>query len=51
MTKDGHMYLDENVIKPEHPIHEYTHLWDRIVEQKNPILRKQGVELMRAESP
>ena len=26
MTKDGHMYLDENVIKPEHPIHEYTHL-------------------------
>ena len=31
VDKDGNMYLDETIIKPEHPIHEYTHLWDRAV--------------------
>ncbi len=36
VDKDGKMYLDETVISPEHPIHEYTHLWDRTVQQKNP---------------
>ena len=32
---------------PEHPIHEYTHLWDRIVQQKNSKLWNRGVELMK----
>lgn len=30
------IYLDETAITPEHPIHEYTHLWDRVVQEKNP---------------
>ena len=47
VTKDGKIYLDETVISPEHPIHEYTHIWDRIVAQKNPKLWKRGVELMK----
>jgi len=47
VTKDGKIYLDETAISPEHPIHEYTHIWDRIVAQKNPKLWKRGVELMR----
>ena len=46
VDKDGKMYLDETVISPEHPIHEYTHLWDRAVQQKNPELWNRGVELM-----
>ena len=29
VDKQGRIYLDEAVISPEHPIHEYTHLWDR----------------------
>lgn len=29
VDKQGRIYLDETVISPEHPIHEYTHLWDR----------------------
>ncbi len=29
VDKLGRIYLDETVISPEHPIHEYTHLWDR----------------------
>ena len=31
VDKVGNIYLDEDVISPEHPIHEYTHLWDRAV--------------------
>ena len=38
VDKDGKMYLDETVISPEHPIHEYTHLWNRAVRKKNPEL-------------
>ena len=38
LDKDGKMYLDETVISPEHPIREYTHLWDRAVRKKNPEL-------------
>ena len=47
VTPEGEIYLDENVISPEHPIHEYTHLWDRAVAKKNPKLWKKGVELMK----
>ena len=46
-TPDGKIYLDERVIKPEHPIHEYTHLWDRVVRSKNEALWNRGVELMK----
>lgn len=31
VDKDGNLYLDGTIIKPEHPIHEYTHLWDKAV--------------------
>ena len=34
VDKAGNIYLDETVISPEHPIHEYTHLWDRPVRRK-----------------
>ena len=50
VDKEGNIYLDETVISPEHPIHEYTHLWDRIVAKKNPKLWQRGVELMKQTS-
>jgi len=50
VDKEGNIYLDETVISPEHPIHEYTHLWDRIVAKNNPKLWKRGVELMKQTS-
>lgn len=46
-TPEGSIYLDRTIIKPEHPIHEYTHLWDRAVIQKNERLWNRGVELMK----
>lgn len=49
-TPKGAIYLDERVIKPEHPIHEYTHLWDRVIRSKNEALWNRGVELMKQTS-
>ncbi len=45
VDKEGNIYLDETKIIPEHPILEYTHLWDRAskeiliygIEDANPI--------------
>ena len=50
VDKDGNIYLDETKISPEHPIHEYTHLWDRTVQKHNPQLWSRGVELMKQTS-
>lgn len=50
VDKDGNIYLDETKISPEHPIHEYTHLWDRAVQKHNPALWNKGVELMKQTS-
>ena len=50
VDKEGNIYLDETKISPEHPIHEYTHLWDKTVQQKNPKLWQRGVELMKKTS-
>ncbi len=47
VTPEGHIYLDETVITPEHPIHEYTHIWDAYVRTYNPKLWKRGVDLMQ----
>ena len=50
VDKEGNIYLDETKISPEHPIHEYTHLWDRAVQRRNPQLWQRGVELMKQTS-
>lgn len=47
VDKNGVIHLDKNKIRPEHPIHEYTHIWDRVVALKNPSLWVRGVELMK----
>lgn len=50
VDKEGNIYLDENVISPEHPIHEYTHLWDRALQKTNSKLWNRGVKLMKQTS-
>jgi hypothetical protein len=50
VTPNNDIYLDEEIISPQHPIHEYTHIWDRMVAKKNPELWKRGVELMKQTS-
>ena len=47
VDKDGNIYLDETVISPEHPIHEYTHLWDRYVAKLNPKLWQTGIDIFK----
>lgn len=50
VNPNGRMFLDETKISPEHPIHEYTHLWDRALQKTNPELWNRGVELMKQTS-
>ena len=45
VDKEGNIYLDETVISPEHPLHEYTHLWDRAVQKHNPEMWNRGVTI------
>ena len=47
VTKNGEIYLDETKISPEHPIHEYTHLWDMVVQKKKPELWAKGISLLQ----
>jgi predicted RNA methylase len=35
-TVDGKIYLDTKKMKPETPLHEYTHLWTEALKKKNP---------------
>lgn len=50
VDKEGNIYLDETKISPNHPIHEYTHLWDRAVQKNNHKLWLKGIELMKKTS-
>lgn len=45
--KDGNIYLDTSKINSEHSIHEYTHLWDRVITEKNPKLWERGIQLKK----
>lgn len=44
---DGIIYLDPDQMQLDTPIHEYTHLWDQLCQQKHPALWKEGVALMK----
>ena len=46
----GKIYLNAEHLNPNTPIHEYTHLWDKVCKAKNPELWKRGVELMKQTS-
>lgn len=46
-THGGEVWLNRDAMNPETPLHEYTHLWDRMVQRENPELWARGVELMK----
>ena len=43
----GKIYLNEDRLDADVPIHEYTHLWDKMVQRSNPELWARGVQLMK----
>lgn len=44
---NGKIYLNQEHLNPNTPIHEYTHLWFSALKDANPELYKRGVELMK----
>ena len=49
-VKDGKVYIDPDLLNANTPIHEYTHIWDDAVKQRNPQLWAKGVELLKQTS-
>lgn len=43
----GEVYLNRDAMNPETPLHEYTHLWDAMVQREKPELWQRGKELMK----
>ena len=46
-VKDGKIYIDRELLDANTPVHEYTHIWDKAVREKNPELWNKGVELLK----
>lgn len=46
-TRGGKIYLDPELINADTPIHEYTHIWDKLLQITNPTLWRKGVEVMK----
>ncbi|MFA6859379.1 MAG: hypothetical protein WCR48_06665, partial [Bacteroidales bacterium] len=46
-ASQGVIYLNEEKMNPNTPIHEYTHLWFAALKESNPELYTRGVELMK----
>ena len=46
-TVGGKIYLNQEHLNPNTPIHEYTHLWFSALKDANPELYKRGVVLMK----
>ena len=46
---DGEVYFDKDAkgFSSEHVVHEYTHLWDKVIQKKNPKFWARGVYLMQ----
>lgn len=43
----GKVFLNRDAMNPETPLHEYSHLWDEMVQKENPELWERGKELMK----
>ena len=46
-AKGGKIYLTEQGLNPNTPIHEYTHLWAKALQQKNPAAWRSIVNLLK----
>ena len=47
LMQNGEIYLDMSLLNPNTPIHEYTHIWDAIIMEKNPQLWEEGKKLLK----
>ena len=47
VDRKGNIYIDDEIISPDHLMHEYTHIWDRAVFLKDRKLWDAGIRLMK----
>jgi len=46
-TTNGGIVINKDKFRLDTPVHEYTHIWDSVVQKEAPELWKRGVELMK----
>lgn len=46
-VKDGVVYVDTNNVNANIPVHEFTHVWDKIIQETNPELWERGKSIMK----
>ena len=46
-VKDGKIYLDPDLLDSNVPIHEYTHIWDKVLQAQKPAFWKAGKTLLK----
>lgn len=46
-AKDGKIYLNVQGFNAHTPVHEYSHVWSRVVQKTNPTLWNKGVSLLK----
>ena len=46
-TKDGKIYLADDLFNAHTPLHEHAHIFMKVIEKKNPRLHQRGIELWK----
>jgi len=49
-AQNGQIFLNENAFNANTPAHEFTHIWAKVAQEKNPKLWAEGVNLLKSDA-
>ena len=49
-AQNGQIFLNENAFNANTPAHEFTHIWAKVAQEKNPQLWAEGVKLLQTDA-
>lgn len=49
-AQNGQIFLNENAFNANTPAHEFTHIWAKVAQEKNPKLWAEGVSLLKSDA-
>lgn len=49
-AQNGQIFLNENAFNANTPAHEFTHIWAKVAQEKNPKLWAEGVKLLKSDA-
>lgn len=48
VDQDGNIVINQDTAGLDTPIHEFSHIWERVIEKENPELHARGIELIQS---